>query len=89
MSQKDRNSPNVPDEDRLQELLAEATVDCYDEEEEFWGIWTMLEEELHFPLSASLIGEPVELIGLDGNASSSIAASQPMFVTKDKHLASV
>ncbi|MEJ2749806.1 MAG: calcium-binding protein [Anaerolineae bacterium] len=61
----------MPDEERLRELVAEATVDCYDEEEAFWGMWATLEDELNYPLSASLIGEVVELIGLDGNASSS------------------
>lgn len=59
------------DEERLRELVAEATVDCYGEEEEYWGMWAMLEDELEFPLSATLIGETVELIGLDSKASSS------------------
>ena len=60
----------MPTEERLRELIREATVDCYDEEEQFWGIWNML-EELDYPMSAILIGETVELIGLDGEASSS------------------
>ena len=58
-------------EERLRELIAEATVDCYGEEEACWGLWTMLEEELDFPLAASLLGETVEIIGLDSHASSS------------------
>jgi hypothetical protein len=58
-------------EERLQELIAEATIDCYDEDEEFWGMLATLEDELDFPLTATLIGEAVELIGLDGPASSS------------------
>ena len=58
-------------EERLQELIAEATIDCYDEDEEFWGMLATLEDELDFPLAATLIGEAVELIGLDGPASSS------------------
>ncbi len=58
------------DEERLQALIDEATVDCYDEEEQFWGILTALGDQLDFPLAATLIGEQVELIGIDGNASS-------------------
>jgi hypothetical protein len=57
-------------EERLRELIAEATVDCYGEEEEFWGMLTALGDELNFPLKATLIGESVTLIGLDDNASS-------------------
>jgi hypothetical protein len=30
----------------LEVLLEEATVDCYDEEERFWGIFCTLEERL-------------------------------------------
>lgn len=60
----------MSNEERLQELVAEATVDCYGEEEEYWGLLAMLEDELDFPLPATLIGEAVELIGLDSNASS-------------------
>jgi hypothetical protein len=59
------------DDERLQELINEATVDCYGEEEEFWGMLAALEDELEFPLKATLIGEQVELIGLDTNGSSS------------------
>ena len=60
----------MPDEKRLRELLAEATADCYGEEEEFWGLWGMFEDVLDYPLSATLIGETVEIIDLNGNASS-------------------
>lgn len=59
------------DDERLNELINEATVDCYGEEEEFWGMLAALEDELEFPLKTTLIGEWVELIGLDTNGSSS------------------
>ncbi len=58
-------------EERLQELIDEATVDCYDEEEQFWGILTILGDKVNFPLAATLIGEQVKLIGIDDEASSS------------------
>lgn len=58
------------DDERLQELINEATVDCYGEEEEFWGMLAALEDELEFPLKATLIGEQVELIGFNNKGSS-------------------
>jgi hypothetical protein len=57
-------------EERLRELVAEATIDCYDEEEQFWGMLAALGDELDFPIAATLIGEQVELIDIDGDASS-------------------
>jgi hypothetical protein len=58
------------DEKRLQELLEQATVDCYDEEEEFSGVLCTLEDNLNFPLQAEAMGEPIEVIGLDDRRSS-------------------
>lgn len=52
------------DEKRLQELLEEATVDCYDEEEAFAGVLVTLDDNIKFPLQAQLVGETVEVVGL-------------------------
>lgn len=60
----------MDDKNRLKELIEEATIDCYGEDEQFSGILYALDEELNFPLMAMLIGEAVELIGLDGKSSS-------------------
>ena len=57
-------------EERLQELLEEATVDCYDEEEEFMGVLISVDENVNWPLPAQLTGMPVEVLGLDESASS-------------------
>ena len=59
------------DQDRLRELLEEATMDCYDEEEEFWGIFSTLDDSLIFPLQAKALGESVDVMGLDSSRSSS------------------
>ena len=56
-------------EERLRELLEEATVDCYNEEEEFVGILVTLDERLSFPLQARALGELVKVIGLDHSQS--------------------
>ena len=58
------------DEKRLRELLEEATVDCYGEEEQFAGILCTLDERLHFPLQAMVLGELVQVVGLDDALSS-------------------
>jgi hypothetical protein len=57
------------DKERLEALLAEATVDCYGEDEEFTGMMCALGEELRFPLSATVVGEPVAVIGIDERRS--------------------
>jgi hypothetical protein len=48
---------------RLDELIAEATVDCYGEDEEHTGLLTMIEEEVVCPFHAKVIGEIVEVTG--------------------------
>ena len=58
------------DKDRLEALLEEATIDCYNEEEEFAGILCTLDERLNFPLQATALGESVEVMGLDEGHSS-------------------
>jgi len=57
------------DKARLEELLEEAMVDCYDEEEMFWGVFYTLDDNLSYPLQAQALGEPVTLVGLDGSRS--------------------
>lgn len=55
---------------RVKELLEEATVDCYDEEEEFSGVLTSLGDNLQFPIQAKLAGDLVEMVDLDSDRSS-------------------
>ena len=59
----------MKDQNRLQELLGEATVDCYDEEEEFSGVLCTLDGNLNYPLQATALGEIVEVVGLDQSRS--------------------
>lgn len=54
---------------RLEALLEEATVDCYGEDEEFWGVLYTLDSRLSFPLQARVLGETVTLVGLDDERS--------------------
>lgn len=52
------------DPERLEELIEEATVDCYDEEEQHSGLLTMIEDEVVFPFDAKVIGEIVQITGM-------------------------
>jgi hypothetical protein len=45
---------------RLEQLIAEATVDCYDEEEQATGLYTMIEEHLALPLKTTILGNPAD-----------------------------
>ena len=57
------------DKARLEALLEEATVDCYGEDEQFWGVFCTLEDRLSFPLQARILDQTVTLVGLDGDRS--------------------
>ena len=43
-------------ESRLEELIAEATIDCNDREEQVSGFFTMLEDHLEVPFETSVLG---------------------------------
>ena len=52
------------DPERLEELIEEATVDCYDEEEQHSGLLTMIEDEVVFPFDAKIMGEIFQITGM-------------------------
>jgi len=58
----------------LDKLIAEATVDCYNESEEVTGIFTMLEENLAVPFSTTLLEVEVTVERVDQNAAGEIVA---------------
>jgi hypothetical protein len=49
----------------LRELIEEATVDCYDEEEEATGLFTMIEEHLALPFKSTVLGVTVDVVSID------------------------
>jgi hypothetical protein len=49
---------------RLQALIEEATVDCYNESEEYQGFMNMIEENVVCPFPVKVIGEDVEVVEL-------------------------
>jgi hypothetical protein len=48
---------------RLAELIDEATVDCYGEDEEHTGLLTMIEDHVVCPFRVRVVGETVEVTG--------------------------
>ena len=57
------------DEAQLEALLKEATAHSYDEEDEFWGVFSALMGRISYPLEAQVGDEGVTLVGLDGPSS--------------------
>ena len=53
------------DGERLRALIEEATVDCYGEDEELTGLWTMIEDQVVCPFRAKVVGEEVKVIGFE------------------------
>jgi len=58
----------------LDKLIAEATVDCYNESEEITGIFTMLEENLSVPFTTTLLGIEVTVERIQMNDADEIVA---------------
>jgi hypothetical protein len=49
----------------LDALIAEATVDCYNDSECVTGFYTMIDEHLAMPFQTSVLGVDVTVTGLD------------------------
>lgn len=50
---------------KLDEMVDEATVDCYNASEQVTGLYTMIEEHLSFPFETSVLGASVTVTGVD------------------------
>ena len=58
----------------LDELIEQATVDCYNESEQVTGLFTMLEEHLALPFQAPVFGIPVSVARVDVTTDDRIVA---------------
>ena len=58
----------------LDALIEEATVDCYNEEEQVTGLFTMLEEHLALPFHSTVLGATVTVTRVDLADSNQIVA---------------
>jgi hypothetical protein len=59
----------------LDALIEEATVDCYNEEEQITGLFTMIEEHLVLPFETSVLGMTVTVSRVDLTVSDQIVAT--------------
>ena len=50
---------------KLDALIREAVVDCYDDAEQVMGLFTMIEENLKLPFETKVLGVPVEVVSVD------------------------
>jgi hypothetical protein len=74
---KQRALKSRTDRDRaayLDKLIDEAIVDCYIESEQITGLFTMLEENLKFPFTTTVLGVEVIVERVDMNAAAEIVA---------------
>ena len=69
-----RKSTDRPSTVRLDKLIEEATVDCYNESEEVSGIFTMLEDNLEVPFATKIPGVDVTVERVDLNDAGEIVA---------------
>jgi uncharacterized Zn finger protein len=63
-----------PSRDRLEQLIADATVDCYNASEECTGLFTMIEENLDIPFVTTVLGVAVTVTAIDITDSDRIVA---------------
>jgi len=75
--------PQVSDRSRshLDALIAEATVDCYDEEEAITGFLTMIQDNLTLPFPTKVLGVEVTVEDVELNPAGEIVA----ICSRDRH----
>lgn len=60
---------------KLDELIEQATVDCYnDESEQVTGLFTMIEDHLVLPFEMTVLGVPVTVARVDVTTTDQIVA---------------
>ena len=55
--------------EEYEKMLEEATVGCYNEEEEFTGVLYTLQDKLKFPFDAIALGSHVQILDVDEDKS--------------------
>ena len=59
---------------RIDEMIEEATVDAYNESEQFTGFFTVIEDNLKVPFKTNVLGVEVTVIGVDLTEADEIVA---------------
>jgi hypothetical protein len=66
--------PPAEDAARLEAMVAEATVDCYNEDEQVTGLFTMIEDNLALPFQTAVLGVAVSVVSVDLSDNGQIVA---------------
>ncbi len=75
MNKKNKTKKQLSEEE-LNELIEEATVDCYDDYECLTGFATMIDDNLDFPFSAKVVGGDVMVTGAAEERDEILAACE-------------
>ena len=59
---------------KLDKMIKEATVDCYDELEQASGFFTMIEDHLALPFATEVLGVEVSVVGVEMDDNGSLKA---------------
>src|SRR4249920_147973 len=59
---------------KLDKMIEEATVDCYDELEQASGFYTMIEDHLAVPFATEVLGVEVSVVGVEMDNNGSLKA---------------
>ena len=62
------------DRSQLEELIEEATIDCYNEYEQAAGLFTMIEDNLQLPFTTRLLGVAVTVVAVAQDGDLDIVA---------------
>ena len=69
------SSPRSPaSSSRLERMISDAIVDCYNESEQAMGLFTMVEENLRLPFSTTVLGIQVNVQKVELNDAGEIVA---------------
>jgi tetratricopeptide (TPR) repeat protein len=60
-----KTSGNRPNQDALDELIKEITIDAYGDDEQLWAFRQVIEDEVRFPCDGSVMGQPVTVLEID------------------------
>src|SRR5207342_1002407 len=59
---------------KLDKMIEEATVDCYDELEQASGFYTMIEDHLAVPFAIEVLGVEVSVVGVEMDDNGNLKA---------------
>jgi hypothetical protein len=74
MRQRKASARMVATPRQLDKLIEEATVDCYNEEEQASGFFTMIEENLALPFRTCILGIEVSVIAVEMDSDGGLKA---------------